>query len=106
MDLLVLILILLSGYIIKYLIDTINTLNNEIREIKMKCISGDKDVKFDSPANATATAGANAGANANANATAGANANAANAAAGANAANAANAALIKNITYFKDYFDT
>ena len=92
MDLLVLILILLSGYIIKYLIDTINTLNNEIREIKMKCISGDKDVKFDSPA--TATAGANA-----------ANANAANAAATANAATA-NAALIKNITYFKDYFDT
>ena len=89
MDLLVLILILLSGYIIKYLIDTINTLNNEIREIKMKCISGDKDVKFDSPA----TAGANANA-------------AANAAATANAANAANAALIKNITYFKDYFDT
>lgn len=93
MDLLVLILILLSGYIIKYLIDTINTLNNEIREIKMKCISGDKDVKFDSPA--TATAGANA---ANANAAATANA--------ANAAATANAALIKNITYFKDYFDT
>ena len=92
MDLLVLILILLSGYIIKYLIDTINTLNNEIREIKMKCISGDKDVKFDSPA----TAGANA--NATGTGTAGANA--------ANAAATANAALIKNITYFKDYFDT
>ena len=97
MDLLVLILILLSGYIIKYLIDTINTLNNEIREIKMKCISGDKDVKFDSPATAGANAAGTAGANA------------ANAAATANAANAAataNAALIKNITYFKDYFDT
>ena len=99
MDLLVLILILLSGYIIKYLIDTINTLNNEIREIKMKCISGDKDVKFDSPVNT----GVNA--NATGTGTAGAgvmNINAAN----ANAANAANAALIKNITYFKDYFDT
>ena len=90
MDLLVLILILLSGYIIKYLIDTINTLNNEIREIKMKCISGDKDVKFDSKPDANATAGANANAAANA----------------ANAAAVANAALIKNITYFKDYFDT
>lgn len=90
MDLLVLILILLSGYIIKYLIDTINTLNNEIREIKMKCISGDKDVKFDSPANTTGTAGAGV-----------MNINAAN-----STANAANAALIKNITYFKDYFDT
>ena len=89
MDLLVLILILLSGYIIKYLIDTINTLNNEIREIKMKCISGNKDVKFDSPANSNATTGAGV-----------MNINAANAAA------TANAALIKNITYFKDYFDT
>ena len=79
MDLMVLLLILLSGYIIKYLIDTINTLNSEIREIKMKCISGNKDVKFDTDANAAVVA---------------------------NAANAANAALIKNITYFKDYFDT
>lgn len=47
MDLLVLILILLSGYIIKYLIDTINSLNNEIKEIKMKCISANNDVKFE-----------------------------------------------------------
>jgi hypothetical protein len=38
MDILVLILILLSGYIIKYLIDTINLLNNEIKEIKMKYV--------------------------------------------------------------------
>jgi hypothetical protein len=72
MDLLVLILILLSGYIIKYLIDTINTLNNEIREIKMKCISGQKDVKFDNKPEFDSPA---------------------------------NAALIKNIAYFKDYFD-
>jgi hypothetical protein len=51
MDLLVLILILLSGYIIKYLIDTINSLNNEIREIKMKCISPQNDVKFNNKVN-------------------------------------------------------
>ena len=78
----VLLLILLSGYIIKYLIDTINTLNTEIREIKMKCISGNKDVKFDNKLefdNKLDTA--------------------------ANAAASANDALIKNIAYFKDYFD-
>jgi len=76
MDLLVLILILLSGYIIKYLIDTINTLNNEIREIKMKCISAKNDVQFDSPSPKPSPI-----------------------------TNVANDALIKNITYFKDYFD-
>jgi hypothetical protein len=76
MDLLVLILILLSGYIIKYLIDTINTLNNEIREIKMKCISEKNNVQFDKPPSASPIT------------------------------NVANDALIKNITYFKDYFDT
>jgi len=77
MDLLVLILILLSGYIIKYLIDTINTLNNEIKEIKMKCISAKNDVQFDvdSPSATSPIT------------------------------NVANDALIKNITYFKDYFD-
>jgi hypothetical protein len=78
MDLLVLILILLSGYIIKYLIDTINTLNNEIREIKMKCISGQKDVRFDNKPEFDN---------------------------GSTSATTANAALIKNIAYFKDYFD-
>jgi hypothetical protein len=79
MDLLVLILILLSGYIIKYLIDTINALNNEIREIKMKCISAKNDVQFDvaSPSASAASP----------------------------ITNVANDALIKNITYFKDYFD-
>jgi len=81
MDLLVLILILLSGYIIKYLIDTINTLNNEIREIKMKCISAKSDVQFDTPPTATTASAASP------------------------VANAANDVLIKNITYFKDYFD-
>lgn len=81
MDLLVLILILLSGYIIKYLIDTINSLNNEIREIKMKCISSQKDVVFDSPTNTGAVKPIYD-----------------------NAASA-NTALIKNIAYFKDYFD-
>jgi hypothetical protein len=84
MDLLVLILILLSGYIIKYLIDTINSLNNEIREIKMKCISTQNNVKFDNNSNTTSTDAEKA----------------------AKAANDAKATLIKNITYFKDYFDT
>ena len=80
MDLLVLILILLSGYIIKYLIDTINTLNNEIREIKMKCISAKNDVQFDSPSPKPSPKPSPI-------------------------TNVANDALIKNITYFKDYFD-
>jgi hypothetical protein len=82
MDLLVLILIVLSGYIIKYLIDTINALNNEIREIKMKCISAKNDVQFD-----VATPSASAASTASP------------------ITNVANDALIKNITYFKDYFD-
>jgi len=87
MDLLVLILILLSGYIIKYLIDTINSLNNEIREIKMKCVSPQNNVKFDSPITKTPLNNTTAS---TANTT---------------AVNAMNASLIKNITYFKDYFD-
>jgi hypothetical protein len=75
MDLLVLILILLSGYIIKYLIDTINSLNNELREIKMKCISGSgkSDIKFEVPSIKNPTY--------------------------------INDALVKNIVYFKNYFD-
>jgi hypothetical protein len=84
MDLLVLILILLSGYIIKYLIDTINSLNNEIREIKMKCISTQNNVMFDNNSNTSSTDAANA----------------------VKSANDAKETLIKNITYFKDYFDT
>ena len=74
MDLLVLILILLSGYIIKYLIDTINTLNNEIKEIKMKCISTKNDVTFETSSVK-------------------------------NPSQQINDALLKNIVYFKDYFD-
>ena len=97
MDLLVLILILLSGYIIKYLIDTINTLNNEIREIKMKCISGNKDVRFDNKQEVNNKPEVDSG-------SATATTNAATAIANA-AATTTNAALIKNIAYFKDYFD-
>jgi hypothetical protein len=74
MDLLVLILILLSGYIIKYLIDTINSLNNEIKEIKMKCISNKGDIQFDIPTLK-------------------------------NPADKINDTLIKNIVYFKNFFD-
>ena len=74
MDLIVLILILLSGYIIKYLIDTINSLNNEIKEIKMKCISTKNDVTFETSSVK-------------------------------NPSQQINDALIKNIVYFKDYFD-
>lgn len=77
MDLLVLILILLSGYIIKYLIDTINSLNNEIKEIKMKCISTknstNNNLTFESSSK--------------------------------NPSDQINEALIKNIVYFKNYFD-
>jgi hypothetical protein len=87
MDLLVLILILLSGYIIKYLIDTINSLNNEIREIKMKCVSPQNNVKFDSPITKTPLNNTTASTT------------------NTTAVNAMNASLIKNITYFKDYFD-
>ena len=42
MDLFVLIIIIVFVFIIKYLIDTINSLNGEIREIKDKCIIGSK----------------------------------------------------------------
>lgn len=46
MDLFLFIIILLAGFIIKYLIDTINSLNGEIREIKNKCIGTTKGVVF------------------------------------------------------------
>jgi len=39
MDLLLLIVIVLAGFLIKYLIDTINSLSKELKEIKEKCIS-------------------------------------------------------------------
>ena len=38
MDLIVLVIILLAGFIIKYLIDVIASLSKEIKEIKNKCI--------------------------------------------------------------------
>ena len=38
MDLIVLVVILLAGFIIKYLIDVIASLSKEINEIKNKCI--------------------------------------------------------------------
>jgi FtsZ-binding cell division protein ZapB len=46
MDLFAIIVILLAGYIIKYLIDTINSLNREINEIKDKCIKSSSNVVF------------------------------------------------------------
>lgn len=39
MDLIVLIVILLAGFLIKYLVDTIASLSNELKEIKSKCIA-------------------------------------------------------------------
>nr|QPI16862.1 MAG: hypothetical protein NIOZUU159_00359 [Virus NIOZ-UU159] len=38
MDLFALIILLLAGFIIKYLIDIISSLSKEIKEIKNKCI--------------------------------------------------------------------
>jgi predicted PurR-regulated permease PerM len=46
MDLFLFIILILAGFIIKYLADTINSLNGEIREIKNKCISQPKNVAF------------------------------------------------------------
>jgi hypothetical protein len=96
MDLLVLILILLSGYIIKYLIDTINSLNNEIREIKMKCISNDTkaDGKADGKAGGKADGKADGKKNVKFNTPS-----------IKNVTENMNDSLIKNIVYFKDYFD-
>jgi hypothetical protein len=51
----------------------------------MKCISAKSDVQFDTPPTAAKTASA--------------------ASAASPVANVANDVLIKNITYFKDYFD-
>lgn len=46
MDLFTIIIIVVFVVIIKYLIDTINSLTNEIREIKEKCISNNTNTKF------------------------------------------------------------
>lgn len=45
MDLFTIVIIIVFAFIIKYLIDTINSLNGEIKEIKDKCIL-DKNIKF------------------------------------------------------------
>jgi len=46
MDLFTIIIIIVFVFIIKYLIDTINSLNGEIREIKEKCINNNKKITF------------------------------------------------------------
>jgi hypothetical protein len=51
MDLFTIIIIIVFVFIIKYLIDTINSLNLEIREIKEKCISNNKNTSFKSTTN-------------------------------------------------------
>jgi hypothetical protein len=84
-----LIIIIVFVFIIKYLIDTINSLNGEIREIKEKCIIGSK------ASGAGGTRGASG--------------------AGATGitftkntekpSDNVNNELIKTLVYFKDYFD-
>jgi predicted PurR-regulated permease PerM len=72
MDLTILIVILLAGILIKYLIDIIKSLNDEIKEIKQKCIENNQanfQVNTKSPVEKF------------------------------------NSDLIKNIQYFRDYFD-
>ena len=46
MDLFTIIIIIVFVFIIKYLIDNINSLNLEISEIKEKCISNNKNTSF------------------------------------------------------------
>lgn len=46
MDLFTIVIIIVFVFIIKYLIDTINSLNGEIREIKEKCIGNNKTTSF------------------------------------------------------------
>jgi predicted PurR-regulated permease PerM len=50
MDLFTIIIIIVFIFIIKYLIDTINSLSKEIREIKEKCIIG-KNTNFEKKTN-------------------------------------------------------
>jgi predicted PurR-regulated permease PerM len=76
MDLFVLIIIIVFVFIIKYLIDTINSLNGEIKEIKDKCIgeSGNgKNITFTKTTEKPYTN--------------------------------MNNDIVKSIVYFKDYFD-
>jgi hypothetical protein len=86
MDLFVLIIIIVFVFIIKYLIDTINSLNGEIREIKDKCIIGSK------AAGAAGAAGATDSAITFTKNT-------------EKPYDKVNNELIKSIVYFKDYFD-
>jgi hypothetical protein len=86
MDLFVLIIIIVFVFIIKYLIDTINSLNGEIREIKDKCIIGSK------AARAARGAGAADSAITFTKNT-------------EKPYDKVNNELIKSIVYFKDYFD-
>lgn len=50
MDLMILVVILLGAFLLYYLIETIRSLHNELKEIKTKCIinkeSEDKDIEF------------------------------------------------------------
>jgi hypothetical protein len=77
MDLFVLIIIIVFVFIIKYLIDTINSLNGEIREIKEKCIIG----------SSTGSSGITFTKNTE------------------KPSDNVNNELIKTLVYFKDYFD-
>jgi hypothetical protein len=85
MDLFVLIIIIVFVFIIKYLIDTINSLNGEIREIKEKCIMGSKavGVGLASEGGSGITFAKNT----------------------ENPSDNVNKELIKSLVYFKDYFD-
>jgi hypothetical protein len=83
MDLFVLIIIIVFVFIIKYLIDTINSLNGEIREIKDKCIIGSKAAGATGAADSAITFTKNT----------------------EKPYDKVNNELIKSIVYFKDYFD-
>jgi hypothetical protein len=83
MDLFVLIIIIVFVFIIKYLIDTINSLNGEIREIKDKCIIGSKAAGAAGAADSAITFTKNT----------------------EKPYDKVNNELIKSIVYFKDYFD-
>ena len=88
MDLFVLIIIIVFVFIIKYLIDTINSLNGEIREIKEKCIIGSKA----SGAGGTGASGTGATEITFTKNT-------------EQPVDNVNKELIKTLVYFKDYFD-
>ena len=81
MDLFVLIIIIVFVFIIKYLIDTINSLNGEIREIKEKCIIGSSGGSSAGSSGITFTKNTE------------------------KPSDNVNNELIKTLVYFKDYFD-